>query len=473
MILFTIIIFEKWNIMFTYNIGIIVLQVMDTGYITNSDHDSDFDSISKNIEITSSTSSTNNNEIHINMENSISIENIQEETNLIDYTENQFNKKIQFDLNKIRDMQFTNINPNTILYNTRSNSPVTISNNGSRSNSNNSSNNSSDNENIIDYDTDNHNAIISNYGYKKLSYRDVEKMINKYYDLNNDNKFSSEIDILTTFIKAQKNLFVQSKYSTQRKLNCLMFPSLFLSAFITIIAPFIECNHWSTGFISGLNAIIMLCVSFINYLKLETSMENFLQNAKQYDKLETSLELTSSKLLFIDNNKEKSMIVLNKIREIERKINEIKESSNTLIPEDVKVLFPIICSINIFSFIKKVEIYKKNLIIKFKDVKNEIRYILYKLGHYNTDENKERFKNRLSILYEVKNKLKTEIFDLQCAYSHIDSIFTKEIKNAENKKNTLGCILSSVCFWKKTHDNSHKELNSTIDKYFQFIFVDE
>jgi hypothetical protein len=72
--------------MFTYNIGIIVLQVMDTGYITNSDDDSDFDSISKNIEITSSTSSTNNNEIHINMENSISIENIQEETNLIDYT---------------------------------------------------------------------------------------------------------------------------------------------------------------------------------------------------------------------------------------------------------------------------------------------------------------------------------------------------------------------------------------------------
>ena len=86
MILFTIIIFEKYNIMFTYNIGIIVLQVMDTGYITNSDDDSDFDSISKNIEITSSTSSTNNNEIHINMENSISIENIQEETNLIDYT---------------------------------------------------------------------------------------------------------------------------------------------------------------------------------------------------------------------------------------------------------------------------------------------------------------------------------------------------------------------------------------------------
>jgi len=433
----------------------------------------DSDDDDENIEIISSTSSTPNNlnEIHLNIENSIPIENIHEETSLIDYTENHFNTKILQDLEKIRDMHNIDINADTELYNFRSNSPITISNNGSRSNSNNSSNCNSSNSSS---DTDNDVNILKNHGYKKLSYKDVEKMINKYYDLNNDNKFSSEVDILTTFIKAQKNLYIQSKYSTHRKLNCLMFPSLFLSAFITIIAPFIECNHWSTGFISGLNAIIMLCVSFINYLKLETSMENFLQNAKQYDKLETSLELTSSKLLFIDNNKEKSTIVLNKIREIERKISEIKEASNTMIPEDVKVLFPIICNINIFSFIKKVEIYKKNLIIKFKDVKNEIRYILYKKGScYNSDENKERFKNRLAVLYEVKNKLKTEIFDLQCAYSHIDSIFTKEIKNAENKKNTLGCIISSVCFWKKVPDNSHKELNATIDKYFQFIFVDE
>jgi len=283
------------------------------------------------------------------------------------------------------------------------------------------------------------------------------------------------VDILTTYIKGQKNLYIQSKQSTQRKLNCLMFPSLIISAFITIIAPFIECNHWSPGLISGLNAIIMLCVSFINYLKLESSVENYLYNAKQYDKLESSLEMTNNKLMFIDNHKEKATIVLNKIKEIEKKIGEIKESTNTLIPEDVKTLFPIICHINIFSFIKKVEIIKKNLIIKFKDVKNEIRYILFKQEYNKSSPVKdevveEKYRSRLVLLYDVKNKLKTEIFEFLCAYSHIDNIFTKEIKNAEMQKSTWGIL----CFWiEKNKDPYYKGINPVIDKYFHFIFADE
>jgi hypothetical protein len=249
-----------------------------------------------------------------------------------------------------------------------------------------------------------------------------------------------------------------------------MFPTLFISAFITIIAPFIECNHWSPGLISGLNAIIMLCVSFINYLKLESSVENYLYNVKQYDKLETTLEMTSNKLLFIENRKEKSTLVLNKIKEVERKINEIKESTNVLIPEDVKYLFPIICHINIFTFIKKIEVIKKNLIIKFKDVKNEIRFILFKLGSNQIDEQlNEKYRSRLTLLYDVKNKIKDEIFEFLCAYSHIDNVFTKEIKTAEMRKNNMCFGL----FGLRKKNVYHKGINPIIDKYFQFIFVDE
>jgi hypothetical protein len=415
----------------------------------------------EHIESVSSSSSTPNqsDEIHLNIENTITIENVQEETNLINYTENHFNTKIQQDLEKIRDMHISTANSS--FYNTRSNSPITISNFDSRSNSSDSDSNN--------YDTDDDDVVISNSGYKKLSYRDIEKMINKYYDLNIDNKLSNEVDILTTYINGQKNLYIQSKNYTQRHLNWLMFPTLFISGFITIIAPFIECEHWSTGFISGLNAIIMLCVSFINYLKLESSIENYMYNVKQYDKLETTLEMTSNKLLFIENSKEKSSLVLNKIKEVERRINEIKESTNALIPEDVKYLFPIICHINIFTFIKKIEVIKKNLIVKFKDVKNEIRFILFKLGNSQIDEElNEKYKSRLTLLYDVKNKIKEEIFEFLCAYSHIDNVFTKEIKTAEMRKNNL-CF--GLGFRKK--NAYHKGINPIIDKYFQFIFVDE
>jgi hypothetical protein len=163
---------------------------------------------------------------------------------------------------------------------------------------------------------------------------------------------------------------------------------------------------------------------------------------------------------------------LNKIRDIERKINEIKESTVILLPEDVKLLFPIICHINIFSFIKKVELFKKNLIVKFKDVKNEIRYILYKLDysrihHIVTNEN---YTSRLQFLHEIKNKLKAEIFEFQSAYSQIDTVFTKEIKQAESRK--YGC-LSSLCFWRKQEYSYCKGMNPVLDKYFHFIFVDE
>jgi hypothetical protein len=265
----------------------------------------------EHIETISSDSSSphNSDQILLNIESTVSIENVQEETNLISYTDNHFNTKIQQDLEKIRDMHLTNADSSFYVHNTRSNSPITISNFDSRSNSSDSDSNN--------YDTDDDEVGLSNNTYRKLSYRDVEKMINKYYDFSIDNKLSSEVDILTTYIKGQKNLYIQSKQSTQRKLNCLMFPSLIISAFITIIAPFIECNHWSPGLISGLNAIIMLCVSFINYLKLESSVENYLYNAKQYDKLESSLEMTNNKLMFIDNHKEKATIVLNKIKETE------------------------------------------------------------------------------------------------------------------------------------------------------------
>ena len=53
----------------------------------------------------------------------------------------------------------------------------------------------------------------------------------------------------------------------------------------------------------------------------------------------------------------------------------MKEGSNVLIPEYIKTIFPIITHINIFSFIKKTENYKKQLIIQFRDIKNEIKYV--------------------------------------------------------------------------------------------------
>jgi len=324
--------------------------------------------------------------------------------------------------------------------------------------------------------------------FKKKAYRDIEKSLSKYYD--NDNKYSTKLDIIITFIKGQKNIFLQSKSITQLKLNMLMFPILIISSFIALCAPFIQNNPWSGGFISGLNIIISSFISIMNYMKYETKIEMFGQMANNYDKMEISLEMSNSKLLFIENENEKNELLLSKINEIEEKINELKEIYNVSVPDEVRHMFPIICTLNILSLIKKMENYRKDLIHKFKDVKNEIRYIIYKwkknvssdsldmttnpissspskkdiaMDVSNMEKIKE--KNRLLFLYDVKEKIKDELAESKKIYDYVDEIFTKEIKNAEHNNKIF------LCFWNKKKILKN-EINPLLNKHFHFIFED-
>jgi len=414
---------------------------------------------------------TDHTNIEIYSKEAVTINNIQEESNLIHYTDthftNRLNKNFNFINQETDNVYFENIfNLHNQTDNFRSNSPITISNYGSDSDSNSNNEHTNDHSNEID------NTDGFDKKYKRLSYYDVEKTLDKYYD-DIDNKYSNELDIMTTYIRGQKNLYIQAKYTSQQKLNYLIFPSIFLTAFITIIAPFIECQKWNGAFISGVNAIIAFFISLNNYLKLESSTEMYLQMANHYDKLETSLELTNSKLMFIEKEREKKTLVLNKIKDVEKKMNEIKETNKILIPEDVKIIFPIICNINIFSFIKKIEIYKKNLIVKFKDVKNEIRYILYHNANALPLEGTKE-QNRINYLYQVKDKIKNEFIDYRNAYSYIDDLFTKEIKCAETKKNNILSYYCYCLFYKNTSTLiKTRGVNPIVDKYFDFIFVDE
>ena len=304
--------------------------------------------------------------------------------------------------------------------------------------------------------------------FKLKAYNDIEKTLGKYYD--NDNKYSSKMDILITFMKGQKNIYMQSKYITQRKLNCLMIPILILSAGMAVFSPFIQDYNWSGGFISGLNIIITTFVSMMNYMKYETYVEMYLQLANHYDKMEISLEMSNSQLLFIENENEKNDLVLSKLKEVELKINELKEIYNILIPSDVRQLFPIICNLNILSLITKMENYKKMLIHKFKDVKNEIRYILYKWKKENIvsveNPEKSKEKNRLVFLYQIKENIKNELLESKKIYDYVEDIFIREIKNAEYN-NHLWCW----CFWnKKTIHND--TIPAILNKHFHFIFED-
>ena len=210
-----------------------------------------------------------------------------------------------------------------------------------------------------------------------------------------------------------------------------MVPTLIISTAVTVLSPFICIYGWSNITIATLNATITLLISLVNYFKLESSTQIYSHLASQYDKLQTVLELANSRLVFMDNEIEQNKLVVKTIQEFEIKIFEIKDSSTIFIPEDIKSIFPIISHINIFSFIKRIETYKKSLIYKYRDAKNEMRYILYKIDPEKFDE---RCKLRINYLLDIKTKIRDELIEYKTIYSYMDDAFIQEIKNAEEQK---------------------------------------
>lgn len=293
--------------------------------------------------------------------------------------------------------------------------------------------------------------------FKELSYDQVMKSLDKYYDDNN--KYSNELDILITFMKGQKNLYIQSHLLCKRKLHMLMIPAILLSTFLTFLTPFSSsCEHnWSVIVIATLNGITTGLITLINYLKLETSTQTFFNSARQFDKLETSLEFVASKLMFMEDENEKSTIVYEQLQEVESKINEMKEWNSLFLPDEIRGLFPIICHMNIFSFIKRIEMNRKSLVERFKDVKNEIRYILYHNNINESVEQSNRIHKRLQYLIESKEKMKQRLIHYKNAYSYIDELFTVEIKNAR-----------LYSFWRNTkHHGGVNMSNPVVDQYIQ------
>lgn len=302
-----------------------------------------------------------------------------------------------------------------------SNSPLTMSENSSSD---------SDNEELRLIRKDRFRNQIQEQFVKK-SFTQIEQSLSKYYQC--DNKYYGKLDVLITFMKGQKTLFMQSNFITQKKLYLLMIPVLFFSAAMAILAPVIQEYGWSGALISALNVLVTFFVSILNYLKLESRAEKYLQLASQYDRLETSLEMASNKISNIEGSDEKNALVLQKLGEIEFNMNELKEIYHILLPEELVRIFPILCNINIFSLIKKLESHRRVLIYKFKDIKNEIGYILHKWKNDKgelTDHEHVKEKDRLFFLYDIKEKIKNELLEFVTIYQYVDEVFTNEIKNA-------------------------------------------
>jgi hypothetical protein len=173
--------------------------------------------------------------------------------------------------------------------------------------------------------------------------------------------------------------------------------------------------------------------------------------------------MSKNQYIFVEDKQKRFELLLDKRKETEKRIMDIQYNYNNLvIPYEIQLLNPVISHTNIYSFLQKIEQYKKQMILKYKDLKNDILFCM--------DSKNKPNEEKLQSLLALKEQLKTELMQTNShhVYSYIDNLFIREMQYSEHYYAYHAVGMYYCCFVPEKERFEYG--NPIVDQYLNFIF---
>lgn len=262
------------------------------------------------------------------------------------------------------------------------------------------------------------------------SFKDVDDSLTAAFSTVERNN-STVCDIIAMYLKGQKILYTESKTYCEQYLNLLMLPSIFITVVCSVLNLAIKDVSYAPILVSSLNGFTAFILALINYLKLDAKAEAHRTAAYKFDKLQSELEFTSGKILFVPGASSELARV---ISDTEGNVREIKETNQFILPERIRYTYPTLYSFNVFSEVKKIQNKEMRHVNELKDVYNELERLKCVV---NGDD---AHRKRIQELEAKRQACIDNILQIRDDYLRIDDEFENEmVKNRMRQSRRFEC----------------------------------